>query len=101
MKAIKIIEELTRSNEDGRGVFSVDSEKDMARRLFTLFGSTITELYDPHDIFHAKVGAGETREFVYSYDTRFDRKYDRELYAILATTEENDYISVIYIYEIE
>lgn len=103
MKAITIIDLLTRDSREGKGVLTINKYGgNTYEDLIGFFGDGLESVYDPNDIFHLKVHEGEKpRSFLYMYDERFDAKYDKELFAVLSRTDGEDILDLIYIYEIE
>lgn len=103
MKAVTIIDLLTRDSREGMGVLTIDEYGgDTYEDLIGFFGDGLESVYDPNDIFHLKVHEGEKpRSFIYMYDERFDIKYDKELFAVLSLTDGTEITSLVYLYEIE
>jgi hypothetical protein len=94
MKAFNIIEELTKNSYDGNtGTFIADAASTMYPYLVQLFGKDIEVIYDMGNIF--RTPTTEMR-FFYMYDVRLDRKFDKEIYAIIKRDDD-----LIYIYKVD
>ena len=94
MKAFDIIDELTRSYyENSNGIFTADEATSIYSCLLQMFGKNFEVVYDKGDTLKTPE---KEMKFYYSYNDRFERTFDREIYAIL---KDND--DLIYIYEVE
>ena len=93
MKAFDIIDELTRDSYENNGTFTADEASTMYPYLQQMFGKEIEVVYDKGNILKTPE---KEMKFYYSYNDRFKRTFDREIYAIL---KDND--DLIYIYEVE
>lgn len=96
MKAFDIIDELTRDSYNERdGIFTADSATDMKMYLGQLFGKDYEIVFDKGNILN--IDLSKERKFLYIYDERFPRRYDKDVFAILSVHD----MSLIYLYEIE
>ena len=94
MKAFNIIDELTRdSYSENDGTFTADSASTMYPYLQQMFGKNIEVIYDKGNIFQT---SSKELRFFYTYNNRLDRRFDKEIYAIIKNEDD-----LIYIYEIE
>lgn len=94
MKAFDIIEELTKNSYDGNaGTFTADAASTMYPYLIQFFGKDIEVIYDMGNIF--KTPTAEMC-FFYLYNVRLDRKFDKEIYAIIKRGDD-----LIYIYKVD
>lgn len=103
MNAVKIIDLLTRDSFESTGVFTINENNiNTYKDMVAFFGDGLDCVYDPNDIFNLEVNRGEKpRNFLYIYDKRFVREFDKEIYAVLSRMEGDDIISLIYLYEID
>lgn len=95
MKAVNIIEELTKSSyNESDGVIHVDNNETILRAFEDVFGIAIDTVYAPYSMLNT--GGEKGRNFLYIYTDRFPNR-DADIFAIFI--DEND--QLIYLYEIE
>lgn len=95
MKAIEVIDQLTRNSDDECiGTFTANSVTNMTTYLGQLFGKNYKIIFDRGNIL---LPLEKERCFLYIYDKRLDRAYDKDILAILSVYN----YSLVYLYEIE
>lgn len=96
MKAFDIIDELTRDSYcENTGTFTADSATNMDKYLGQIFGEEYEIIYDPKNLLYLDLS--KERQFVYVNNDRFDRRYDKDIFAILWVNKSfSNFITTIY-----
>lgn len=95
MKAVTIIEELTKSSyNESDGVIHVNENTTIWRAFKDAFGDEIDLVFEPYSV--TSTGFKDGRNFLYIYTDRFPYR-DNEIFAIIKDASE----CLIYLYEIE